>query len=327
MKKEQENQTMTEGKGQMLVLQPVLKECVWGGQRLVTEFPYQAQGEHIGECWAISAHPHGDCVIREGIYKDWTLSRLYAEHRELFGNLKAEEFPLLIKIIDARENLSIQVHPDDAYVKEHEACPFGKTECWYIMDCPENASLIIGHHAATREELKEMIARDRYEELIREVPVRKGDFLQIEPGTVHAIKGGFLILETQQNSDITYRVYDYGRLVDGKPRQLHVQQSIDVINVPDEADRKALSHAYELPANQMNLLVECDFYKVWKLTVTEDNHISQAYPFLNISVLEGEGTIDGRAVKKGDHLLLTCGYGQVKLTGEMELILSSAAEK
>lgn len=313
--------------GQMLVLQPVLKECVWGGQRLVTEFPYQAEGTAIGECWAISAHPHGDCVIEEGSYKDWTLSKLYAEHRELFGNLKAEEFPLLVKIIDARENLSIQVHPDDAYVKEHEDCPYGKTECWYIMDCPENASLIIGHHAGTREELREMIAQGQYEELIREVPVKKGDFLQIEPGTVHAIKGGFLILETQQNSDITYRVYDYGRMVDGKPRQLHVQQSIDVINVPDEADQKALSHASELPVNQMNLLVDCDFYKVWKLPLEGEVTVTQDYPFLNVSILEGEGTIDGRRVVKGNHLLLTGGYGQVKLTGNMELILSTALEK
>lgn len=308
---------------EILFLEPVLKECVWGGQRLVTEFPYHAEGEHIGECWAISAHPHGDCVISEGTYAGRTLSQLYAEHRELFGGIRAEQFPLLVKIIDARENLSIQVHPDDAYVKEHENCPFGKTECWYVMDCPENASLIIGHHAKTKEELKEMIAAGRYEELIREVPVKKGDFLQIVPGTVHAIKGGFLILETQQNSDITYRVYDYGRLVDGKPRQLHVQQSIDVINVPDEADKKALSHAGNLPENRLNLLVECDYYKVWKLNLRGVSALQQENPFLIASVLEGSGTVDGRKVEKGAHFLLPAGYGAAELSGEMELILST----
>lgn len=242
-----------------------MKECVWGGKRLVTEFPYHAEGEHIGECWAVSAHPHGDCVVREGRYAGWKLSELYASHRELFGGITAEKFPLLIKIIDAKENLSIQVHPDDAYVKEHETCPFGKTECWYVMDCPENASLVIGHQAKTREELRQMIAEGRYEELIREVPVKKGDFLQIIPGTIHAIKAGFLILETQQSSDITYRVYDYGRLVDGKPRQLHVKQSIDVTNVPDEADKKGLKHAAEIPVNQLFLLEDCEHYRVWKL--------------------------------------------------------------
>ncbi len=308
---------------EILFLDPVLKECVWGGERLVTEFPYRADGEHIGECWGISAHPHGDCVIREGSYAGKTLSQVYAEHRELFGGITAEQFPLLVKIIDARQDLSIQVHPDDAYVKEHEDCPFGKTECWYVMDCPEDARLVIGHHAKTREELKKMIAEGRYEELIREVPVKKGDFLQIVPGTVHAIKGGFLILETQQNSDITYRVYDYGRLVNGKPRQLHVSQSIDVINVPDDADKKALSHAAGLPANKMNLLVECDYYKVWKLNLQGGFSLEQDYPFLIASILEGNGELDGRKVKKGDHLLLPAGYGTVRLSGEMELILST----
>ncbi len=307
----------------ILFLEPVLKENVWGGRRLVTEFPYHAEGGHIGECWAISAHPHGDGVVKEGEYAGTTLSGLYREHRELFGNLEAEEFPLLVKIIDAETDLSIQVHPDDAYAREHEGVPYGKTECWYVMDCPEDAALVIGHHARTRQELADLIAQDRYEELIRQVPVRKGDFLQIEPGTVHAIKGGFLILETQQSSDITYRVYDYGRLVDGKPRQLHVRQSIDVINVPDEADTKALRHTDGLPENRLNLLEECSHYKVWKLDLKGSFAFEQKYPFLILSVLEGSGTVDGRKVGKGDHMLFTCGHGGVTLEGELEAILST----
>lgn len=307
----------------ILFLEPVLKENVWGGSRLVTEFPYRAEGEHIGECWAISAHPHGDGVVKEGEYAGFTLSRLYKEHRELFGNIGAEEFPLLVKIIDAQTDLSIQVHPDDAYAREHEGAPYGKTECWYVMDCPEDATLVIGHHAKTRTELAEMIAQDKYEELIRQVPVKKGDFLQIEPGTVHAIKGGFLILETQQSSDITYRVYDYGRLVDGKPRQLHVKQSIDVINVPDEADTKALRYTDGLPQNRLNLLEECAHYKVWKLNLQGELTFEQEYPFLILSVLEGCGAVDGVAVEKGAHLLLTSGHGNVRLEGEFEAILST----
>lgn len=310
-------------KREMIILAPVLKENVWGGKRLITEFTYEAEGEHIGECWAISAHPHGDCVIKEGTYQGMTLSQLYAEHRELFGGICAEEFPLLVKIIDARENLSIQVHPDDAYVKAHEHCPFGKTECWYVMDCPENAELVIGHHANTRQELEQMIREERYEELIRRVPVKKGDFIQINPGTVHAIGAGFLILETQQNSDITYRVYDYGRLVNGKPRELHVEKSIDVINVPDDSDKRSVSHTDHLLPNRMNLLVECDYYKVWKVDVTERVSLEQQYPFLIVSVLDGEGAVGGRPVQKGNHLLLPDGFGRVELSGRMELILST----
>ena len=310
---------------EILFLEPVLKENVWGGRRLVEEFGYQAEGSAVGECWGISAHPHGDCVVSRGRFKGQHLSALYREHRELFGNLKSPQFPLLVKIIDAKEKLSIQVHPDDAYAAEHENGSLGKTECWYIMDCPENASLVIGHHAKNREELADLIHSDRYEDLIRHVPVKKGDFIQINPGTVHAITGGFLILETQQSSDITYRVYDYGRLVDGKPRPIHVEQSIQVIRVPDDCEQ-AVTHAQNLPDNQMNLLEACEYYKVWKLNVSGECILPWEYPFLLLSVLSGERTIDGHAVSKGTHLILPAEYGIIKLQGRMELILSTAVK-
>lgn len=308
---------------EILFLEPRLKDVVWGGNKLRDEFGYEGAGDSTGECWGISAHPNGDCTVKNGSFQGQTLSGLYREHRELFGGITAEEFPLLVKIIDARSDLSIQVHPDDAYVKQHESCPYGKTECWYVMDCPEEASLVIGHHARTRQELADMIHEGRYEELIRQIPVRKGDFIQITPGTVHAIKGGFTILETQQSSDITYRVYDYGRLVDGKERPLHVQQSIDVITVPDRAGDEAVSHTDGMAADTMNLLISCDFYKVWKLDVTKEVRVQQQYPFLLASVLDGSGSVDGQPVKKGDHFLFPAGYGEIAFSGSMHLILSA----
>lgn len=311
-----------------LIMEPVLKENIWGGNRLVTEFHYRESGSGIGECWGISAHPHGDCRIAQGPYQGVTLSELYQEHGELFGNLKNPQFPLLVKIIDAKEKLSIQVHPDDAYAKVHENGSLGKTECWYVMDCPEGAELVIGHNARTREELKEMVQAGRYEELIRRVPVRRGDFLQINPGTIHAITEGFLILETQQSSDVTYRVYDYGRLVDGKPRQIHVRQSIEVTNVPDEADKEGLVHTQDFAANKLHELVSCDFYKVWKLTVEGEFALWQKdAPFLLLSVVSGNGSMDGRPLKRGDHLILPAGYGEAKIKGDVECILSTAVEE
>lgn len=310
---------------EIIFLKPQLKDVVWGGNKLRDEFGYEGAGDNTGECWGISAHPNGDDEIISGSFKGMSLSALYKEHREVFGGITAEEFPLLVKIIDAKQDLSIQVHPDDAYVKEHENCPYGKTECWYVMDCPEDATLVIGHNANTRKELADMIHENRYEELIKNVPVRKGDFLQITPGTVHAIKGGFTILETQQSSDITYRVYDYGRLVDGKERPLHVQQSIDVITVPDKAGEEALSHTDGLPVNALNELISCEYYKVWKLTVTKSVDVEQNHPFLLASVLEGSGTVDGTEVKKGDHFILPAGYGNAVFAGDMELILSSVS--
>ena len=307
----------------ILFLNPVFKEMIWGGNQLAEKFGYEIPSDRTGECWAVSAHPNGDCTVREGEYAGRKLSELFKEEPELFGNLPLDRFPLLIKIIDAKADLSIQVHPDDAYARVHENGSLGKTECWYILDCPEDATLVVGHNAGSREELKEMIDQKRWSELIREVPVKKGDFIQINPGTVHAIKGGLMILETQQNSDITYRVYDYDRLSNGKPRELHVQQSIDVITVPAPSAEDSVSHAADLPANTMNELIACDYYKVYKLTVTEPVSFEQDHPFLIMSVIEGEGLVNGQMIRKGDHFILPSGFGKVDLQGDMTLIASS----
>ena len=307
----------------ILFLNPVFKEMIWGGNQLAEKFGYEIPSDKTGECWAVSAHPNGDCTVREGEYAGRKLSELFKEEPELFGSLPLDRFPLLIKIIDAKADLSIQVHPDDAYAKVHENGSLGKTECWYILDCPEDATLVVGHNAGSREELKKMIDQKRWPELIREVPVKKGDFIQINPGTVHAIKGGLMILETQQNSDITYRVYDYDRLSNGKPRELHVQQSIDVITVPAPSAEDSVSHAADLPANTMNELIACDYYKVYKLTVTEPVSFEQEHPFLIMSVIEGEGLVNGQMIRKGDHFILPSGFGKVDLQGDMTLIASS----
>ena len=307
----------------ILFLNPVFKEMIWGGNQLAEKFGYEIPSDKTGECWAVSAHPNGDCTVREGEYAGRKLSELFKEEPELFGNLPLDRFPLLIKIIDAKADLSIQVHPDDAYAKVHENGSLGKTECWYILDCPEDATLVVGHNAGSREELKEMIDQKRWSELIREVPVKKGDFIQINPGTVHAIKGGLMILETQQNSDITYRVYDYDRLSNGKPRELHVQQSIDVITVPAPSAEDSISHAADLPANTMNELIACDYYKVYKLSVTEPVSFEQEHPFLIMGVIEGEGLVNGQMIRKGDHFILPSGFGKVELQGDMTLIASS----
>lgn len=315
--------TMNKKTGPVLFLEPVFKEMIWGGDKLKTQFCYDIPSDQTGECWAVSAHPNGDCIVREGEYAGRKLSELFKEEPQLFGDLPLDRFPLLVKIIDAKGDLSIQVHPDDAYAGVHENGSLGKTECWYILDCPDDATLVVGHNAKSREELKEMIEQKRWGELIREVPVKKGDFIQINPGTVHAIKGGLVILETQQSSDITYRVYDYDRLSNGKPRQLHVQQSIDVITVPAPSAEDSVSHAADLPENVMNELISCDYYKVYKLTVTKHITFMQEHPFLIMSVIEGEGLVNSQMIKKGDHFILPAGIGRVDLQGNMTLIASS----
>ena len=308
----------------LLFLKPLFKQVVWGGDRLGREWPYEIPGNDTGECWAVSAYPDWDCEVKEGIYRGMTLSELWRNHPELFGDIGLDRFPLLVKVIDSKEDSSIQVHPDDTYARVNENGSLGKKECWYVLDCDEDATLVIGHNAKSKEELTDMIYNGRWSELIREIPVKKGDFVQITSGTVHAIKGGIMILETQQNSDITYRVYDYDRLTDGKPRELHIDKCIDVITVPAKAAEESIVHCDNLPENQMNLLIDCNYYKVWKLNVTEPLEIMQEHHFLIMSVIEGDGLINGQMISKGDHFIVPDGYGIMSMQGDMQLIVSTA---
>ena len=310
-------------KKEILYIEPVFKQMIWGGEKLGSEWNYAVPGEKTGECWGIAAHPNGDCVIHGGSYGGKTLSQLWTEHPELFGNVDSKVFPLLVKIIDARQDLSIQVHPDNAYAEVNEQGSLGKAECWYILEAEEESGLVIGHNAQNKEELINMIRDGKWSEFIREIPIKKGDFIQIDPGTIHAIKGGVLLIETQQNSDITYRVYDYDRLSEGKPRELHIEKSMDVITVPAKSVEDCVKHIGAFEPNKMHLLISCDCYRVWKMDVTDRAEVNQDYPFLMMSVIEGDGIIDGQFIKKGDHFIIPNGYGKVELQGDMQLICST----
>lgn len=305
----------------ILFLEPVFKEMIWGGNRLKTDYGYDIPSDSTGECWAVSAHTNGDCKIKAGEYKGETLSSLWTNHRELFGNAEGEVFPLLIKIIDAKQDLSIQVHPNDAYAKEYENGSLGKTECWYILNCDEDGKIVIGHNANSKEELASMIQKNQWDDLIRVLPIKKGNFFQIVPGTVHAIKAGTVILETQQNSDITYRLYDYGRLQNGKPRELHIDKSIDVITCPQKLT-EPLRKKKEIKAGEIEELVSCEFYTVEKIKINGSAEMEQTEPFTIMSVIEGEGSVEGVEIKKGDHFILPAGFGHYTLKGNMECIAS-----
>lgn len=312
---------------EVIVLEPVFTSNIWGGTRLKEDFFYTVEGETIGECWGIAANEDGDCTIADGIYKGQTLSWLYQNHRELFGEIQNEKFPLLVKIIDAKQDLSIQVHPNDSYAKKNENGAYGKMECWYILDCDKDASLVIGHNARTKAELESMIGQHEWKKFIREIPVKKGDFIQIDPGTVHAIKGGILLLETQQNSNVTYRVYDYDRLENGKKRQLHVKESLDVIRVPAVSAEQVLIERPVQTPNEWVEWIACEYYRVFQMQVHGHAEFKQIHPFLNISVMEGSGSVNGIRVRKGSHLILTSGAGDIKIEGRMELFGSTVNQK
>ena len=211
--------------GHILWVKPVFHEKIWGGHRLRDVYGYDIPSDQTGECWAPSAHKNGDNTIIEGEFAGKTLSQVFDEHRELFGNIKDKEFPLLVKIIDACDDLSVQVHPNDEYAGIHENS-LGKTECWYVLGTEENTKMVMGHHAKTKEELVKAIENDDYDHLLNSFKIKEGDFFYIPSGTIHAICSGSLIYEAQQSSDITYRVYDYHRKdKDGNERDLHVKHA------------------------------------------------------------------------------------------------------
>lgn len=307
---------------QILHLRPMFAERVWGGERLKNEWGYEINTDKpVGECWGISSSEGMDCEVTIGAYKGKTLSELWRDYPELFGNMGGEKFPLMTKILDAKSDLSLQVHPDTEYAKQHENST-GKAESWYILDCPENATISVGHKAKDQKELEEIIAQGRWEELINEIPIRKGDFLQIDPGTMHAIKAGTLIIEVQENSDITYRVYDYDRLDDGKKRKLHIKEALDVLKVPNLFTGEDVHHLEE-KEDELQQLFANDRYIVWKLHVTKPTILDNSHPFLNVSVIGGDGLANGILVKKGSHFIVPSGLPECRLQGDMELILAA----
>jgi mannose-6-phosphate isomerase class I len=295
--------------GEILRLEPVLKPMVWGSEK-----------------WVASAHPHGDCLVVGGGLSGRRLSELWSDKRELFGNTRGADFPLLIKIIDAKSDLSIQVHPDDAYAMQHENRSLGKTECWYVMKATGERRLIVGHNAERREELTRMMAENRWNELLREMPVKEGDWIQIEPGTLHAIKGGSKLLEIQENSDITYRVYDYGRLVDGKPRALHLEKSLEVIRVPALPPEVSLIESDGEAQKESHRVLACDYYDIGRLEVAGSAQLELSDRFMLVYVLAGEGRMAGEVLQEEDCFLVPCGYGEVTVTGTVSLIVVTQHE-
>lgn len=306
---------------ELLFFDPIFKERVWGGSKICTEFGYDIKNENIGECWAISAHTEGDCVCSNGAYKGRTLSDLWAKERKIFGNMEGDRFPLLVKIIDAKEKLSIQVHPDDEYAAIHENGELGKSECWYILDCDDDAMLVLGHNAKSREELTDMIDKGRYDELIRTVKIQKGDFVQIDPGTVHSINGGVMLLETQQNSDVTYRVYDYNRMYNGALRELHVDKSKEVITVPS-SNVNIKKTSLDKNKNNITILEANEKYIVTKIDVIDSVKIGCVAHFMTVSCVGGQGYANETRIKKGDFFIVPYGYGEIEFSGKLELVIA-----
>lgn len=314
-------------KMQILKLKPVFKDYIWGGKRLKDDFGFDTGYEKTAEGWMLACHKDGMNTVDGGEYDGFELSEVVEKvgMTRLLGQ-KSENypyFPILIKLIDAFDNLSIQVHPDDKYAREVEN-EFGKTEMWYVLDASEGATLIYGFkNEISKEEFKQAIESNTLLDKLNVINIKKGDTLFIEAGTVHAIGKGALIAEIQQNSNCTYRVYDYGRVgADGKPRELHIQKALDVSNtVPPTHDTKPMGKTEITDGNEKQLITKCDLFNVTRYKA--ENSVSLATDnesFMHILVIDGEGKIDGASAKKGDSFLVPADFGKFEIIGKIEFL-------
>ena len=313
----------------VLKLSPAFKDYLWGGTRLRDDFEKDCDFDKIAESWELSCHKDGPSTIVNGDDKGLSLEEYIEKNgKAVLGSNcdKFENFPILIKLIDAKDNLSVQVHPNNEYAMRVEG-EYGKTEMWYIVDCDEGAELLYGFNEnISKEEFADRIADNTLLEVTNSVPVHKGDVFFIEAGTLHAIGKGILIAEIQQNSNTTYRIYDYGRVgKDGKPRELHVEKAKDVT---DLCPAKAYP---ETPVEQKDgytskLLSSCEYFTTYAVDV-DSKAVLEAddKSFNSILVLEGEGKVVGDDTvdfKKGDSIFITADTGKYAIEGKCKAILT-----
>lgn len=304
----------------ILLLEPVLKEKLWGGTKLKTLFNYELTSDHVGEAWLISAHKNGRSKVVNGQFKGNYLDELYEQHKDLFDNHQGKEFPLLTKIIDANDVLSVQVHPDDIYAKKH-ANDLGKTECWYILEAEPGSQIILGHHAQTKREFIELIESNAWDKLLRYVDVKPGDFIYVPAGTLHAIGKGIVILETMQSSDTTYRVYDFDRQEkDGSFRDLHLKESIDVSMIPHQ-DAKLDIQTYHHDSTDITRFISNEFFTVEKWTIKEAFKTKNK-GFKLFNVVAGEGSVNGVKLHKGVGFIASSYCKSLDFSGNLEMLVS-----
>lgn len=311
----------------ILKLNPVFKDYLWGGTKLRDEYGFKSDLTKLAEGWMLSCHKDGENTIENGEFAGKTLTEVVKSNPDFLGEngKKFEYFPILIKLIDAKDDLSVQVHPDNDYAMRVEN-EYGKTECWYILDCDEGAELIYGFNRdISSEEFKNRISDNTFLETVNKVKVKKGDLFFIEAGTLHAIGKGILLAEIQQNSNTTYRVYDYGRLgADGKPRDLHVQKAIDVTNcTPPTRSTNPEGELVKYEDYSIQLLTECDLFNVKKVSVKNIfDGVADEKSFVSVLVTDGTGKIENIDIKKGDSLFIPANYGTFTISGNLEVIIT-----
>ncbi|MBQ6168625.1 type I phosphomannose isomerase catalytic subunit [Ruminococcus flavefaciens] len=311
-------------------LKAPVKDYIWGGTRLRELFGKEG-GDRLAESWELSCHPDGECYIMGGEFDGMKLSDFVNEHPEAVGSgfKSGDSFPVLVKLIDAKNDLSVQVHPNDEYAHKYEN-DNGKTEMWYVIDAAPDSELIYGfNEELSKEDFRKAIENNTLMEKLRRVPVKQGDVFFIEPGTLHAIGKGILIAEIQQSSNVTYRVYDYGRLgADGKPRPLHIEKALEVTNTkPLDPERPV--YGLELDGVVTQLLADCQYFNVNRHRLIKELELyADKNSFAHVLMIGGSGgelVADNHRLEltMGSSVFVPAGTGAFAIKGNCDVIVTT----
>ncbi|MFP5438518.1 MAG: type I phosphomannose isomerase catalytic subunit [Bacteroidia bacterium] len=310
-----------------LIFTPILQDRIWGGTKLRDDLGKEIPTPTTGESWELSAVPGNVSVVKNGAFAGKSLADLLEQYpNEVLGTAVharfGKQFPLLFKFLDAREDLSIQVHPNDALAKERHNS-FGKTEMWYVMQADEGSRIIVGfNHKSSPEEYLEKLESKQLIDILNQVPAKKGDVYFLETGTIHAIGGGIVIAEIQQTSDITYRIYDWDRVdANGNGRELHVELALDAMNY-DLTDTEKI---YAKEENTSNNMVDCPYFTTNYVPLNGSAEITRTGETFTVYICtEGEYSLtvagEAHAFKKGDTVLVPAAVKEFALNGNATLL-------
>ena len=321
---------------QPFMLKPAGKDYLWGGSRLKDDFSKDLEENALAETWECSTHPDGPSIVASGKYEGMTLTDVLKGHPEYLGtHPKTDgELPILIKLIDAKKDLSVQVHPTDDYAMHHEKGQLGKTEMWYVLDAVKDATLVYGfRHDMDKKTVQKSIEEGTVEKYLQKVPVKKNDLFYIEAGTVHAIGAGTLIAEIQENSNLTYRMYDYNRVDrEGKKRDLHIEKALEVANLKSSAEpRQPLRVLKYRRGCASELLCRCRYFEVYRMLVNTEccrslvSYRADSESFRVLLCTEGCGLIsmdDQRSLSffKGDCIFIPADSIEMKIHGSAQFL-------
>lgn len=312
-------------KKQVVKLEPEFRERIWGGQKIKSEFNGKTSVDPVGEMWSVAPFENvGDNFIPA---LDTTIAKLYRGQPDWFL-CDTPILPIRCTVIDPLSDLSVQVHPHEAYAKKVDNS-LGKPEAWYVIEAKKDTRILFGHTAKTKEELTSMIHNKQWKDLLSYIPAHDGDFLMVEAGDVHALGKDILCFEISRAADLTYRVYDYDRKdkKTGKLRDLHIEKSLDVITVPHARENTTRGTSEDRVGYTLTTYID----EPGKFTLLKiDNKDASTFDydrFYFLTAINGEGQVDGKKIIKGETYLVPNGYGSIALGGEMELLVSTYRNK